>query len=287
MAAAKKVKWALGSDEPDDLGDFKDNEQIVKENGKKLPGKGPFTFAVKRLAVKPNKNGDDRISVMLVMKEPKKSKAASYNGYLVWDGFNVTEQGAPFIKRFLKALGLEWKDFIDRSKQDDQDPPHIVQIGKVKFETGDDPTVRVLCKIMPADDFNDAEHLEVQRYLPLDDEEPDDDEEEDDDDAESFDDDEDSDEDEDDSDDDEDDEDDEDDSDEDDDEDEDEDDDDEEDDDEDEEADTADSLKSWSIADLRARAKENGRKKKAIEAAGKKKSALIAMIVEDEELPPF
>lgn len=167
MAQEKKVKWALGGSEPDDLAEFKDNEQIVKESG--LPPKGTYTFAVKRLAVKPNKNDDDRISVMLVMKEPKKSDKAKWNGYLVWDGFNVTEQGAPFIKRFLKGLGLTWKDFIERSKQDNQDPPHITRIGKVQFEKGEDPTVRALVKVMPEDDFNDAEHLEIARYLPAED----------------------------------------------------------------------------------------------------------------------
>jgi hypothetical protein len=169
MAQQKKVKWALGTDEPDDLADFKDNEQIVKEN-KGLPPKGTYTFAIRRVAVKPNKNGDDRISVMLIMKEEKKGKGAPWNGYLVWDGFNVTEQGAPYIKRWLKALGLTWKDFINASKRDDQDPPHIVQIGRVKFEQGsNDPTVRALVKIMPADEYNEDEHLEIARYLPADD----------------------------------------------------------------------------------------------------------------------
>lgn len=172
MAKVTKVKWALGNNEPGDLEDFLTNDDIVKKNG--LPAKGTYTFAVKRLSVKPNKNGDDRISVMLVMKEPK-GKTAKWNGYLVWDGLNVTEQAAPFIKRFLGALGLTWADFMQRSKRDDQDPPHITQIGKVKFEVGDDPTVRALVKILPADDFNDDAHLEIQRYLPADDEDEDED----------------------------------------------------------------------------------------------------------------
>lgn len=169
MAQEKKVKWALGTDEPDDLAEFLDNEEIVKRHG--LPPKGTYTFAVKRLAVKPNRNGDDRISAMLIMKEPKKSDAAKWNGYLVWDGFNVTEQGAPFIKRFLKGLGLSWKDFIGATKRDNQEPPHITAIGRVKFEKGTDPTVRALVKVMPSDDWNDDEHLEVTRYLPADEDE--------------------------------------------------------------------------------------------------------------------
>lgn len=167
MAQEKKVKWALGNDEPEDLQEFLDNDDIVKKNKGSLPPKGTYTFAVKRLAVKPNKNDDDRISVMLIMKEPKKGNGAPWNGYLVWDGFNVTEQGAPFIKRFLKSLGLTWKQFMGSTKKDNQDPPHITQIGGVKFEKGEDPTVRALVKIAPEDDYNDAEHLEIARYLPL------------------------------------------------------------------------------------------------------------------------
>lgn len=169
----KKVKWALGSGEPDDLQDFKDNEQIVKEN-KGLPPKGTYTLAVRWLRVKPNKNGDDRISTMLVMDEPKKGKGAPWNGYVVWDGFNVTEQGAPFIKRFLKAMGLSWSDFTELTKQDEQDPPHITRIGKVRFESGKDPHVRALLKIVPPDDYNADERMEVQRYIPVEDDAADD-----------------------------------------------------------------------------------------------------------------
>lgn len=177
MAKTKKVKWALGGSEPEDLQDFLSNEDILKKNstgkGKNReinwPGRGPFRCKVRFLKVKPNRNGDDRLSVMLVIDEPKGSDAASWNNYAMFDGFNITEQGAPFLKRFLKGLGLSWSDFIERSVQDDQDPPHIVQIGKVKFEGSKDVHVLATVKVKPADEYNDDEHMEPQRYQPLDD----------------------------------------------------------------------------------------------------------------------
>ena len=181
---AKPVKWSLSATEPEDLQDFLSNDDIIQKHrkGKKgpvdWPGKGPFQFRVIRLTVKPNKNGDDRISVMLGFHEPKKSDAASWNGYVTFDGFNVTEQGAPFLKRWLNALGLTWEDFIKRSKQDDQDPPHIVQIGRVKFEDSKDVLLNATVKVKPADDYNDDEHMEIGRYLPADDGEDEDDDEE-------------------------------------------------------------------------------------------------------------
>lgn len=275
-----KVKWALGGDEPEDLQEFLSNEEIVKKHG--LPAKGVYRFKVKRLTVKKNKNDDDRVSVMLVMAEPKKSKSSKWNGYLVWDGLNITAQSAPFIKRFLKAMGLTWADFRDKTKRDEQDPPHIVQIGSVKFEVGDkDPELNALVKVMPADDYNDDTHLEIARYIPVEDEdedEPEDDEEEaEDDDIEVMDDDDDEDEDEDEEEEDDEDEDDED----------DEEDEDEDDDEEEEEGYDRDDLKAMPISDLRVFAKEQGVKQKKITAAGKKKSVLVDLVAEAMGMPPF
>lgn len=177
MATAKKVKWAVSGTEPEDLAEFKDNDQIVKENGKKLPTKGVYRLRVRRMYVKPNRNGDDRVSVMLVMEEPKKSKASSYNGYLVRDGFNITEQGTPFLKRFLKGLGLTWEDFYNKSKQiEDNDRAELVQIGGTKFGSTEtkEVYVRALLREKPADDYNDAPYMDVARYLPADDDEDED-----------------------------------------------------------------------------------------------------------------
>lgn len=248
MAASKvkKVKWAVAGDEPEDLAEFKDNEQIVKEN-KGLPPKGVYKFAVRRIGVKPNKNEDDRLNVMLVMAEPKKSKAASWNGYVMWDGFNVTDQGKPFIKRFLKAMGLEWKDFYENSKEEsDGDKRQIVQIGKAKIGGDKPPVIDVLVKVKPADDYNDDEHLEPQRYIPKDDDSASDDAA--DEDAADMSGDDDSTE---------------------------------------EEGLTIDKLQAMKPKELRTTAEEAGVKPKKVEGAGKDKAALIDLIVKKLNLPPF
>jgi hypothetical protein len=306
--APKAVKWSIGADEPDDLDDFLSNDDIVARNTSKKtkevkwPPKGPHTFKVVQARIKPNKNGDDRIAVMLSLQAGKGDPAQSWNGYVIWDGFNVVDgPSLKFLKRWLKALGLEWSDFVNKSKQDDQDPPHLVQIGRVKIEGGSKPaTLKATVKVKDADDYNDDEHMEIASYLPLDDDEPEDepedDEDEDDAEDEFLNDDEDSededeDEDEDEEDDDEEDEDD-------DEEDEDEDDEDDEDDEEEEEDEddleaqreelTAE-LKSLSKADLQKRAVRVAKKAKPKidpDDLPAKKSDLVDWLVE-QELPPF
>lgn len=181
MGKTKAVKWAIGADEPDDLNEFLSNDDLVLKHTPKKgpnkgetewPGKGPFRFKVVQMKVKPNKNGDDRISAMLVLDESKDSEAVGWNGYCIFDGFNVVEgPGLSFLKRYLKALGLSWSDFRDKSKQNDEDPPQLVQIAGTKFGAAASKPVHLKATVVvkPADDFNDDEHLEIKQYIPLDD----------------------------------------------------------------------------------------------------------------------
>jgi hypothetical protein len=168
MAKQSKVKWALGGEEPEDLQDFLSNEEIEQKHDGDKP-KGKYKFAVRRIVCREIQNGDNageiRLSLMLVINEPKKSENASWNGYLVWDGLNVTDQGRPYIKRFMQALGLTWDDFINKSKQDDQDPPHITQIGSVKFEAGKDPIVEAVVRI-GMNNKTDEQEVKVSKYVP-------------------------------------------------------------------------------------------------------------------------
>jgi hypothetical protein len=281
MGKVQKVKWGLDSEEPEDLQDFLSNDEIEEKNGGRPP-KGVYRLAVRRIARTEIKNGDNagkpRLRVMLVINEPKKAGNSMWNGYVVWDGFNVIQgPSLGFLKRFLRGLGLEWADFTDRTKQDDQDPPHIIQIGKVKFEDGDDPTVRATLYLKPASAKRDAE-ISIGKYLPVEDEVEEDDEDEEAEDMEDMDEADEEDEDEEDEDDEEDDE-----------EEDDEDDEDEEDEDEDDE-DLEEELKALNVAELRERAVDNvaGKKAKAKmtdKVAKMKKAALVALVVEQEVDP--
>jgi hypothetical protein len=247
MAKVKKVKWAVSGEEPSDLAEFKDNETIVKEN-KGLPAKGVYRLLVRRMFVKPDKNGDDRVSVMLIMDQPKDEKTSSYNGYLIRDGFSLTETGKQFLKRYLKGVGLTWDDFYNRSKEkEDGDRRELVQIGGTKFgtEAVKDVHVKALLKISPPDDYNESEFLEVGRYIPSDDatdEDASDSEEEaadmsgDDDNGDAL---------------------------------------------------TLESLKGKKAKALRTLAADNGIKQKKIDKAGKDTEALTALIVKELNLPPF
>ncbi len=296
MPKAVKVKWALSGEEP---GDFMSNEDLMRKNKKKgevmWPSKGPHRFKVKRLTVKDNKNGDPRISAMLVMDNTKKSDGANWNGYLIFDGFNVDDgSGMTFLNRFLKALGLSYKnDFLNNTKavvdEKDKDRQQIVQIGKVKFgeDAKQDPVVEATIIVKPEDDYNDDEHMEIRRYLPASVEEDEEDEEDEAEEAEDFsdeDEDEDDDEDDEDSDDDDDDSDDEDDE-----EDEDDEDDDEEDEDEDEEEALREELSDLKVPALQKRAVRLAKRNKLdVDDVPKKKADLINYIVNVETgEPPF
>jgi hypothetical protein len=183
VAKTKAVKWSIGADEPEDLQEFLSNDDIVLKNMNKKtkevewPGRGPFTFRVVWLKVAEIKNGEnkgkDRIRVMLVLSDTS-DEAKDWNGYAVFDGFNVTEQGTPFLKRFLKGLGLSWDDFYNKSKINDEDPPEIVQIGGIRFNGSKPVTVRGTVKVVN-DDYSGDDVMVIRAYLPADDEPDDDD----------------------------------------------------------------------------------------------------------------
>lgn len=175
MAKSKPIKWAVGADEPEDLQEFLSNDEIVdKHRDKKTEdiswiGKGPHRFVVRRLSSKPNKNGDARVNAMCVLANDDKASDKSWNGYVIFDGFNITEQGKPYLKRFLKSIGLTWSDFHSKAKGEEDDSSgrtNITQIAGVKFDGGKDVALRATVTMKPADDYNDDEHLEISRFLP-------------------------------------------------------------------------------------------------------------------------
>lgn len=265
------VKWAIGGTEPDDLPDFVSNDDIVGKAG--LPPKGRHRFLVKKVTTKENKNGDQMLTVTCELADKGKKKDTPWNGYTCWERLNVTEQGAPYLKRFLTALGVKWGDFVKNTVADETtDPTTITKIGKVNFASS--KGVEVWASVKHGTDNNDDDVAEIGRFVPAPedaDESDDDDDDDEDEELEVSDDDDDEDADE------EDEEDDEDDAEDSDDEDEEDDDAEAEEDDEDSEEELREELKALGLPKLRKRALASGADEDDLD--GKKKPGLIDLIV--------
>lgn len=167
-----KVKWAIGGSEPDDLPDFQSNDDIVKKNKGALPPKGRTRVLVKKVTSKENKNGDQMLTVTCEIAEKGSKKEQAFNGYAMWERLNVTEQGAPYLKRFLKAIGVSWNDFINKTVADESDEKQtvITKIGKVNLTKPVEAWVSIKHGVNQADE----DEAEVGRFLEPADDEPDD-----------------------------------------------------------------------------------------------------------------
>jgi hypothetical protein len=158
-----KVKWAIGGTEPDDLPDFQSNDDIVRKNKGALPPKGRTRVLVKKITRKENKNGDDMLTVTCEIAEKGAKSEQKFNGYAMWERLNVTEQGAPYLKRFLTAIGVTWNDFISKTVADETaEPAVITQIGKVKFSK----PVEAFVSVKHGVNQSDEDEAEVGRFLP-------------------------------------------------------------------------------------------------------------------------
>lgn len=136
-----KAKWGIGTEEPEEL------EQFAVYDGDEPPT-GVYPFVLKRLTVKENKNGDDMLNGLVEIRAPKSDKKSKYNGWAVWFNQNVTDQGAPYVKQWLKSLGLTWKDFTNKTVlESDERPCKVVKIGNVKFNDGNEPPLRATIKM--------------------------------------------------------------------------------------------------------------------------------------------
>lgn len=154
--SAKKVKWSISGDEPDDLPYFRSNDEIG------LPPVGIYTFEIDRVLLCETQKGDERLVFWLRIDE--KGDAKKWNGYTVWEGFNLIPQSLPFLKRFLGILGLTWKEFINNSLMDDSaDPPEVTKIGSVRF-AGGRTKVKVRAKTKHGT-WDGEDRLEIARFL--------------------------------------------------------------------------------------------------------------------------
>lgn len=137
MVARSKVvvaKWGVPAKEPEDLPDFLSNEEIAEKMGG--DPRGVYRLWVKKITVIKNKNDDDMLKITAEIFETNKEKKG-YNGWVFWENQNVTEQGASFLKQFLKSIGATWADFQKRTKLINQssatEPTEVVAIGPVNL----------------------------------------------------------------------------------------------------------------------------------------------------------
>lgn len=140
-----------------------------------VPPAGVYKGVVKRVTIKQNKNGDDMLNVLTEIKEPKGSPKAKFNGYGIWNNINITDQGVPYVKAFLLAVGANPDDFFaGKGNVDDKVTPNrLLSVGRFKFtEDG----VPVVCATKRTT-FQGNDRLEVRQYLAAD--EPEDDEDDD------------------------------------------------------------------------------------------------------------
>lgn len=157
-----KARWDVSSEEPEEL------ESYDVYDGDKPPA-GVYAVKLTRLSVKANKNNDPMLNGLLLVDEPAKSNKGKFNGYPIWFNQNVTDQGAPYVVQFLKALGLTWAEFRTKTITEGDIPEakgepatRIMKIGAVKFNDGNEPTLRVSTK---DDSYNGADKLAVSQFL--------------------------------------------------------------------------------------------------------------------------
>jgi len=168
VARAKVVtaKWGVANTEPDDLPDFLFNDEIVDKMGG--DPRGVFRVWVKKITVVKNKNGDDMLKITAEIFDTDKEKRG-YNGFALWENQNVTDEGARFLKQFLKSFGASWDDFQKRTKMIPEtklDPATIQSIGKANFAG----SKKVLAKVTIGMDKGGGGYdpkPSVRRWLPL------------------------------------------------------------------------------------------------------------------------
>lgn len=116
-------------------------------DGPPPPYKVPLRGIVKRVTVGAIKSGPNkgapRINMLCEVKEPKGSKNAKFNGFGVWHGLNITDQGAGYVNQWLNALAGD-SEVAQRKlrrqfwgtggvKVDDED--HLISIGTFKVNS--------------------------------------------------------------------------------------------------------------------------------------------------------
>lgn len=154
-----KLTWDVGKGAADQTA-----EEFEYYDGP-MPSRGVYRFELKRLRIKPNKNDDPMLNMLLQLNENERLKK-KYNGFPMWTQQNVTDQGAPYVNQFLTALGLtkqQIKSFwADGCVTDDENPPNVLKLGKTFKVKESGLFVYVDVKTEP---YNGEQRLAVRQYV--------------------------------------------------------------------------------------------------------------------------
>lgn len=131
------AKWKSAFDADDEPeaagGDF------AAYDGPDLPFNGVFPFKIKLARMKKNRNKDDMIFLVLNVHAPEPDHDKhKYHGAPLFVNLNQTDQGKPYTKAMLDALGIRWKDFVTKTilDVDESDPTKvtITRLGGKKMD---------------------------------------------------------------------------------------------------------------------------------------------------------
>jgi hypothetical protein len=168
MGKTKTVKWSAS--EPEDLQDFQSNDDILRKNKGKQPPRGVTRLRLKKVTDTKNKNKERMLKIIVEIDEPKGAPGYKWNGWALFENQNVTDQGAPYLKRFLTAIGVTWADFTQRcvveEDGDGKGNDVIVKIGSLNLKKLDVKPLYVWAalKMQPAKgDYE--EKMAVGRWL--------------------------------------------------------------------------------------------------------------------------
>lgn len=163
MAKVVKAKWGIGSDKPEDIPDFLSNDEILEKNGDRYP-RGRFRVWVKEITVVKNSSDNDMMVIRCEVNETDKVKK-SYNGWFLITNQNITDQGKPYLLKFLKSIGVSWTDFMNNTRQTPEtsvEAAKILSIGSVKF-TGN---AKVYASVLLVKDvYKDQERSQIGRWI--------------------------------------------------------------------------------------------------------------------------
>lgn len=153
-------------------GDARNKEAGVTQYAGPKPKPGPYRVRLKRLFMDENKAGPS-IRFLMEIAEPKGSKNEKYNGYGIWGGQNITDQGAGYVNQLILAIanGDEevkdafWEEGV-KAREDDKGVYHVERIGD--FKVGSPKCDIELIVTTKDDTYKGQTKLVTTSYVPID-----------------------------------------------------------------------------------------------------------------------